>query len=222
MDPIKEAFLKIKEDIHYLTLNIKKLQGELNSIKDFLKNSPDSIQTGQQLNHFVFKQSDRQTEKIPSLESLKTQNQEVSIRNEGVPTDKQTNRQTIRQTNFPNFIPKFKEDTQFNEASKVMDYLDDVKIGIKKTFKNLTSQEMLVFTTLYTLEEQNYNEISYNLISQILKLSESSIRDYINKLIKKGIPIEKTKLNNKKIILKISTDLKRVTTLETIIQLRNL
>ena len=44
---------------------------------------------------------------------------------------------------------------------------------------------MLVFSTIYTYEDQKYENINYKLISDKLNLSESSIRDYVNKLIKK-------------------------------------
>ena len=80
---------------------------------------------------------------------------------------------------------------------------------------------MLVFNTLYILEE-NSKEITYKIIATQLKLSESSIRDYINKLTNKGIPIEKTRQNNKTIILKISNDLRNIATLATIQTLREL
>jgi len=81
---------------------------------------------------------------------------------------------------------------------------------------------MLVFSTLYSLEEQNIEEITYRTLAKQLHLSESSIRDYINKLTKKGVPIEKIRQNNKTILLKISQDLKNIATLDTIYQLRKL
>ena len=89
-------------------------------------------------------------------------------------------------------------------------------------FKRLTQQEMLIFSTLYSLEEQNLDEITYKLISNNLNLSESSIRDYINRLIHKGIPIIKTRQNNKTISLKISENLKKIATLATILKLRDI
>ena len=81
---------------------------------------------------------------------------------------------------------------------------------------------MLVFSVLYTMEEQNYTNITHRAIATQTNLSESSIRDYINKLINKGVPIEKMKQNNKTINLKISQDLKDIATLATIKDLRNL
>ena len=80
---------------------------------------------------------------------------------------------------------------------------------------------MRVFSVLYGLEEQNM-EITYKTLSIKLFLSESSIRDYINKLINKGIPIEKMKKDNKIIYLKISNELKDLVSLSSILELRSL
>ena len=62
----------------------------------------------------------------------------------------------------------------------------------------------------------------YKTLSKRLNLTESSIRDYIGKLIKKGIPVEKIKLNNKNIQLSISPNLKKIASLSTILQLRGI
>jgi len=80
---------------------------------------------------------------------------------------------------------------------------------------------MLIFSTIYQLEEQK-ETVDYSKIATKLNLSESSIRDYILKISKKEIPIIKTKIDNKKVILSISEDIKKLATLETIIQLREL
>ena len=81
---------------------------------------------------------------------------------------------------------------------------------------------MLVFSTLYQLEEQGELGIDYRKIALKLSLSESSIRDYVQRLVNKGIPIIKTKQNNKKITLVISKDLKKIASLSTILRLREL
>ena len=69
-------------------------------------------------------------------------------------------------------------------------------------------------------EESDY--VDYKSISRKLNLTESSIRDYVGKLIKKGIPVEKTKINNKMIRLSISEKLKKIAPLPVIFQLREL
>ena len=62
----------------------------------------------------------------------------------------------------------------------------------------------------------------YKSLSQKLNLTESSIRDYVGKLIKKGIPVDKNKLNNKIVCLNISKNLKNAVSLQTILALREL
>ncbi len=190
-----------------------------------------------------------------------TQNWQTSTGNEGVPTDRQTNQQTVQQTHLLPEIPhlattksstldssalnvvtnKSRENAQENtlvfpqkifqdskpikqqisEASEILASLDNIKREIRRKFKSITKQEMLVFSTIYTLEEQS-PDADYQKIASKLSLSESSIRDYVQRIVKKGIPIEKEKLNNKKIILHISPELKKIATLDTIIRLRSL
>ena len=80
---------------------------------------------------------------------------------------------------------------------------------------------MVIFNTLYILEEdKKIPEITYKILSKELNLTESSIRDYINKLVNKDIPINKLRKNNKTILLNISDDLKKVATLATLLRLR--
>lgn len=216
MDPIKEAFNKIKEDILFLKEEINQIRLE---IKKNNKTTPTHNSTQ------IPQQTDKQTgfQQAPThnhiIEPLYTQNISTSIGNEGVPTDKQTNRQTDSHhydhgINMPN--------SDFKQASDILESLDHIKKGIRLKFKRLTPQEMLVFSTLYALEEQNNPEITYRTLARLMNLSESSIRDYINKLINKGIPIDKIRQNNKTIILKISKNLKNIATLDTIQNLREL
>jgi len=104
---------------------------------------------------------------------------------------------------------------------EILESLDSLKKEVRFKFKQLTNQEMLIYSTIYQLEEQSI-EVEYTLISEKLNLSESSVRDYIGKIIKKGVPLDKIKRDNKKIILSIPQDLKKIASLNTIIQLREL
>ena len=99
--------------------------------------------------------------------------------------------------------------------------MDSLKKEIRLKFKQLTDQEMIIFSAVYQFDEEN-GFSDYKSLSQRLNLTESSIRDYIGRLIKKGIPVEKTKLNNKNIRLTLSKNLKNVVSLSTILQLRGL
>ena len=116
--------------------------------------------------------------------------------------------------------PKNTENSIEN-AAEMLKSLDNIKKEIRQKFKKLTEQEWLIFSTIYQLDEEK-GESNYREIADKLNLTESSIRDYVARLIKKGIPVEKTKLNNKNIQLKISSNLKRIASLPTIIALRDL
>ena len=214
MDQIKEAFQKVKQEILDLKLDlesmkiaIKSLENTLNSMKinqtqqPSISTTPTHIPTLRQ-----------------SLEAPKPQNLPISIGNEGVPTDKQTNRQTDQHMQIQ---PKIQEKPTFEQATKLLESLGNIKKEIRLKFKRLTNQEMLIFSTLYQLE-QTQQETTYKDLATQLKLSESSIRDYISRLIDKGIPLDKIRKNNKQIILKISQDLKKIASLDTILQLRDI
>lgn len=215
MDPIKEAFNKIKEDISFL-------REEVNQIKLKLNKNPQTIPTHSPI--YTAQQTDKQTDiqTTPThnhaAEAPYTQDMNISIGNGGVPTDKQTNRPTDKQTH--NYSPSMLN-SDFKQANDILNSLDHIKKGIRLKFKRLTPQEMLIFSTLYNLEE-NSTEVTYRVLATLIGLSESSIRDYVNKLTNKGIPINKIRQNNKTIILKISKDLKNIATLATIQDLRAL
>jgi biotin operon repressor len=216
MDPIKEAFSKIKQDITFL-------REELNSLKFKLDNSNLPRNQHNYLNQQTNKPTNQQINH--PLEGLSKPNMYISTGNEGVPTNKPTNQQTNKHElnsshNLKNTLEK-DPISEFKRANEIMSSLDLIKKEIRSKFKSLTNQEMLVFSTIYLLEQEN-KQVSYRIIANKLNLSEASIRDYINKLLKKGIPLTKLKQNNKKVILKISPDLHNVATLDTIIGLREI
>ena len=226
MDQVKEAFKKVKQDID-------DLKEELNSLKEVLSEltpkitqilekkgqiPPDFTPTDQQTNQHINPTDPTDPTHNPThnypLKPLKPQNMGISSGNEGVPTDKQTNRQTNQH------IP-FDGENTINNAAEILNSLDSIKKDIRLKFKRLTDQEFLVFSTLYQLDEERGSS-DYKELSQRLKLSESSIRDYVGRIIKKGIPVDKTKINNKTIKLSISQNLKKIATLPTILQLRDI
>lgn len=208
MDPIKEAFDKIKEEILLL-------KEEISLINNRISDNQTTPTHKKPINNLILdRQSDNQTTPTHNnnIQSPYIQNTQVSIGNKGVPTNTPTDTQTHQQS----------QKWEFKDINNILNSLDSAKKEIRLKFKRLTPQEMSVFSIIYRIEEQYNTEITYKTIAQTLRLSESSIRDYINKLIKKGIPINKTRQNNKTIILKISQDLKQIATLSTIQNLRKI
>ena len=211
MDPVKDAFVKIKKDILFLKEEIKTLNKALSEIQTTpTHNQPLTNQQTNKPTNFQTTPTHNQV-----IQPLYIQNTPISTGNEGVPTHTPTHTPTHQHTHKNSNL-------DFKQVNNILESLDAIKKEIRLKFKRLTPQEMLVFSTLYTLESQKNIEITYKIIATQLNLSESSIRDYINKLINKGIPIEKTRQNNKTIILKISQDLKNIATLATIESLRAL
>jgi len=260
-EKLKEAFLRIKEDILGLGKEISDIKQDLIETNQLMKQINEEIiqlKLEKITSTHIEKTSTHpvtstQTSTHPQeIEGLKTPNLASSIGNQGVSTDRQTNRQTVRHidiqektpilvtteqekereeqeevvTNQTEEIPEIEPtekpiQQQISEASEILDSLDNIKKEIRRKFKRITKQEMLVFSTIYQLEEQN-QEVDYKKIALKLSLSQSSIRDYVQRIIDKGIPIIKEKLNNKKILLHISPQLKKIATLNTIIKLREI
>ena len=228
-DNLKRAFWKIKEDIQFLNnevLNMKIAINDLNlNIKNLAKQqkiNEKDISTVRQINSTNNMTSTHSSTVPLEVEGLKSLNLPISIGNQGASTDRQTDRQTDNSTLI--LENNKQNDIEFNikEATEILESLDSIKKEIRLKFKHLTPQEMLVFSSIYQFGEQNNREITYNLLSKNLHISESSIRDYVQRMIKKGIPIKKEKMNNKKILLSISQDLKKIASLSTIIRLREL
>jgi hypothetical protein len=197
MDPIKDAFAKAKQDISELRVLIDELKKEIEEIKRML---PVPTQTTYNPSFNTENPTIQQSvfPKMP-LYAPTSSDTKSSIGNKGVPTNRQSNQQTDNQ-------PSFEE---------VIGSVDSLKERIKTQFLNLTRQEMEVFSTIYLLDDQSL-KVDYPLVASHLNLSESSIRDYVHKMIRKGIPILKHLEKNKKVYLSIDTNLKRVAPLSAI------
>jgi DNA-binding MarR family transcriptional regulator len=236
MDHIKEAFQKVKQDIDslYDELNnlksgMKETREEMIKIVDVLNQISDKITLKQPEKASTQEPLKSATSTHPSthnypLEPLKSQNMGISTGNQGVPTDRQTDRQTHNKPqNEPKIIEKIDDNTldSIDNAAKILDSLDSIKKDIRLKFKRLTEQEILVFSTLYQIDEET-GPTDYKTLADKLGLTESSIRDYIGRLIKKGIPVEKKRINNKMIQLSVSQNLKKIASLSTILQLRDI
>jgi len=238
-EEIKNAFFRVKDDITYLEQEIYSLKNELSEVKSLIMTLSfkfDSLtkdKTVQQINSTnTINSTDNST--VPQeIEGLKYQDLSSSTGNRGVPTNRQTHSQTnqhsslmskktdfgylnYQQTDFTK--PALEENIK--QASEILDSLDKIKREIRSKFKHLTPQEMAVFSTIYQLEEQDPDKVVYKTVADSLKLSESSIRDYVQRMLNKGIPIKKHKINNKIVLLSVSEDLKKIATLSTIIKLR--
>jgi hypothetical protein len=248
-EELKRAFDKVKLDIFSLSKEISDLKSDIIELKSQFKQINESIEDIKlaSITSEILKKTQKYPTNIPTNQhiipthsvtptdnptvpyevgGLKSPNLDTSIRNRGVPTDRQTDRQTDNPTHFYPFSNNLEQPKTLKQsiidASEIINSLDSIKKEIRLKFKGMTQQEMLVFSTIFQLEDQFKDGIEYKQIAAKLGLSESSIRDYTQKLISKGIPILKEKVNNKRILLKISSELRNIASLEAIIKLREL
>jgi hypothetical protein len=222
MDPVKEAFQRIKEEIQYLRSELSFLHNEIALIKEQIIYKQNPTQN----NSFISTPTDNKTDfpTVPQeIKGLKNQNNLFSTGNKGVPTDNSTYSQKNQQTDFLGGITReTSEKINLEDIQETLNSLDNLKKELRLKFKRLTAQEMLVFSTIYSLETKGIEEITYKTLANNLNLSESSIRDYVIKLTSKGIPIVKRRVNNKQIALQISSNLQKIASLSTIVKLREL
>lgn len=219
-DKIKEAFSKAKQDIQELKDQISLLTSQLEEINRTLKSS-----TQHQNNATIRQEISTDTTDKTSLEASFPSNHNISTGNRGVSTD----RQTIRQTDNTHEKFVYSEKQTPPQSSPKTDQTDQIvqtlsnyqalKEDLKLKFSNLTNQEFLVYTAIYQFQEEGH-KVDYNLLSAKLNLTSSSIRDYIQRLTIKGIPLEKHKENNKKIHLSIPHIIRESLSLSAIIQLK--
>jgi len=232
-DKIKNSFQKVKQDMDLLIQEIEFLKIEVNKTNEKMMEICEIIKQ-------IIEKITEKTQKITPTDKLlisanpthsptdnlyfkplKDQNLIISTGNQGVPTDRQTNQQTNQQTENNLKNPENRDKNTLDHALDLLNSLDNIKREIRLKFKKVTNQEMLVFSSIYQLEEeQGFSD--YKTISKKLNLTESSIRDYVGRLIKKGIPVDKKRINNKNIQLSISKNLKRIASLNTILKLREL
>ena len=231
MDLVKEAFYKVKQDMDLLREELTFLRKgltetrtrmiEMCGILNKLNQKTEEFNQKQTVQASTHKPEIPTTSTHPSTDNstfnpLKPQISSISIGNEGVSTDRQTDRQTDKMTNNTE-----KSQDSIDNAAEILNSLDNIKKEIRIKFKRITEQELLVFSTIYQLDEEQ-GHADYKGLSERLKLTESSIRDYVQRLIKKGIPVEKKRINNKTILLSVSQNLKKIASLSTILQLREL
>ena len=224
MDYIKEAFDKVKEDTNSLKQNMGDIKKELKEIQLSilrlikLTSSTHKDETPT-LRHINKTQKLTSTHKLV-FKTFKPQNIHSSTGNQGVSTDRQTDRQTDKTPQNKSKMGQIHQNNDL-DPSIILSQLDSLKKDIRLKIKRLTTQELLIFSSIYQFEDQG-QIVDYSFLSTYLNLSESSIRDYVQRIINKGIPIFKEKINNKRIILHISEDLKKLATLDTLLKLREL
>ena len=210
-ESIKIAFSKVKEDISALNKRLDALEA---LIKD--------ISTNNNQNPLV----------STEFKGLKPSNGQIlksSSGNEGVQSinhstiNQSFNNQADNQSENEGYKPQIREDYDdksppnhslsnhsLSNQSQNMHSLSiqSLKKELESRFNSLTNQEFLVFLTIYQLEEDLGRFVTYSDLSQKLSLTSGCIRGYVSSIIRKNLPVIKSKINNRTLTLGINPEFK--------------
>lgn len=191
-EKVKNSFFKVKEDINSLGLKIT-------DIKEIIKLQQEQIEL--LLNKIEHISQDNKNKANFSEDGSKS-----SIGNEGVYAN-------MRADSYADMHikPRVKDQNLGN--------LDSIS-SVDKTFLNLTRREFLLYLTVYQLED-DFDKVTYDDLSRHLKLTPGCIRTHISNIIKKGLPIQVSKINNKIVILSIPKEFRNLNLKTRLINLYN-
>ena len=114
--------------------------------------------------------------------------------------------------------PTIDDNTQ--QSTTTTASFSELKDSLDTTFKTLTNREFSVFMALYDLDKEKNGEVTYSELSQRLNISESTVRDFINQLIRKNIPIKKDRYFNGKVSLSIREEFKHLNLYQNLLKLK--
>ena len=221
---VKQAFDKVKQDINILSEELLFLHKDIDMMKQqihdlfLLVKKPNSPTGASTLRQQMLDRPSPQENNSSKYEGIKPYFNS-STGNRGVSTLRQqtVNRQTDNKIGISDRFDTFFGIKKTDEkSSDISSFVKGLKKELKSRFKRLTKQEFYIFSLLYTLTEEKPNSVTYKDIALKAGISESSVRDYVSRLINKKIPIIKRRINNKSIILEIPRELKHLETLDSL------
>jgi len=101
------------------------------------------------------------------------------------------------------------------------DTLPEMKEDLTNRFRSLTKQQFVVFSTIYTLEEDLKRAVTHQDIAKAAKLSQSAVRQYVSELLTKGIPLIKQKSANNQVFLSVPQEVRSLTLYEKLLKFYN-
>jgi len=216
-DSLKKAFSKVKEDILSINARLDLIESKINE----LLAQATRVNPMNPINSNEFQ----------GFKPSKPQINEFSSGNKGVQsinhsTNNQSfNNQSLNQSRFEQYTPQISEN--YEEKPKINQSpinhqsitnqsvnqtnihslsIQSLKKELESRFNALTNQEFLVFLTIYQLEEDLGRPVTYADLSSKLNLTSGCIRGYVSALIRKKLPIIKSKINNRTLTLAINPE----------------
>jgi len=179
-EAIKVAFRRVKD-------HMEALEKEIKSNREFLIDQNKHILT-------LLDQLKAQNSQIKALEASKQQNSsDLSLKNEDSSGNKGVSLDGYS-------LPGYSLDGYSLNIQELQENLPSI-------LSRLSKQEFLTFLTIYQLEEE-VSKVTYDDVGNSLKITSGCVRTYVSGLIKKGLPVIKSKYNNKIIILSIPPEIR--------------
>ena len=183
----KRKILKMNEEA--VKNSFLKVKEDINKLESFLSRLEEAINEQKKEIENLRSQIISNSLKNETFKPYKDILEKSSTGNEGVYANMHAHMQANMQAN-----------KQVLNTSSFKDQLEEI-------FNRLTKKEFLIFLTIYQLEEEKILP-TYTAISHYLKLSQGCIRTHITNLLRKEVPLIKTKINNKLTLLGIKPDFK--------------
>jgi len=199
---VREAFTKIKEDIDFLKKEILECKEDIKML-----NSNKRVE----LRHEI--------EKSPVLNDISTGNIGVCCYHYDTSGPTMPIKPHKGDISTGSIGPCcYVDDTRNSE--KVKFDISYLKNNLEKVFLSLTKTEFSIFLSVYQLEEEYKRPVSYSDIAIKLPLSLNSVRNHMNNLILKGIPLVKV-VYGKAVLLSVLPEFKAMNLANKLLELRS-
>jgi DNA-directed RNA polymerase sigma subunit (sigma70/sigma32) len=109
--------------------------------------------------------------------------------------------------------------TNNDQRSKTEETILDQTLTFR--LKGLTDREFSVFLAIYEIERE-LGEVTFTDLANKLNLSEPAIRNIVNRVLSKQMPIKKDRFFNRKVILSIKQEFRDQKIIRAILKLRQI
>ncbi len=198
IDPIKEAFVKVREDMELLKREINNNKKDISDQKKLLESIKTKIEES-------LIESKEIKDKLAFFK--------ISSGNKGVSNNQQQSTTINNNGQQQATIPSNTQSSSTNGKEIKFDQT------LTFRFKNLSDREFSIFLAIYELEQQ-IGDVGFTELASKLNLFESTVRTVVYNLLSKEIPIVKDRFFHKKVSLSIQKDFKDPKIIREIINLR--
>ena len=192
---IRNSFEKVRKDMSFLKKELESVKLELNRQKEEEKGLKLKI--------------DDILRFINEIKDNISFFYKISSRNDGVINNHQQSSTIINN-----------EHQSSSTNNNQLESINDLKEDFESLFKGLTDREFSVFMAIYQLEEDLHGLVRYSDVSKMLKITQITVRNYVNSMISMNIPIEKHRQYNRKVSLSIKKELRDLNLATKLLKLR--